>query len=77
MWVGVCVWNNSQFSNLQAELKYLNSFKFHDVFTDLGGSPWGWVGWVGVDMGVEYFTVFKSSNRIIISQFIQVLISFN
>ena len=35
-----------QISNLQTESKYLDSFKFYCVFTDLGGTPLG-IGWVG------------------------------
>ena len=36
-WVG----KSSQISNLQTELKYLDSFKLYYVLTDLGVPPWG------------------------------------
>ena len=41
--------NSPQIPNLQAESKYLDSFKSYCVLTDLGGPPpGGWVGgWVG------------------------------
>ena len=35
MWV----WDDAQISNIQKELKYLDSFKFHYISTDLGGIP--------------------------------------
>ena len=41
------MWESTQFSNLQTELKYLDLFKFHYVLTDLGHPPWEWV-----DVGV-------------------------
>ena len=50
MWVCWCESGIIQFSNLQTELKYLDSFKFYYVLTDLGVPPLGWVGgciWVG------------------------------
>ena len=44
--------NSPQIPNLQTELKYLDSFKFYCVFTDLGGyPPGGWVGGGGGGVG--------------------------
>ena len=47
-------WDDSQISNFQTELRYLGSLKFYHVSTDLG-LPWGWVGWVDVDVGVGWW----------------------
>ena len=59
------------------ELKYLNLFKVYHYLTDLGGLPLG-VGGVGsCGCGVGRLTDLKSSNRIEISWFIQVLLRFN
>ena len=59
------------------ELKCLNLFKVYHYLTDLGGLPLG-VGGVGrCGCGVGRLTDFKSSNRIEIFWFIQVLLCFN
>ena len=42
-------WDDSQISNLQTELKYLDLFKFYHISIDLGVPPWGM--WVWVDVG--------------------------
>ena len=72
VWVG---WDDSQYSNLQTEFKYLGLLKFYHVWTDLGiphGGGWVWVWVVG---GVS--TKLKSSNRIEISWFINFLLTFD
>ena len=36
---------STHISNLQTELKYLDSFKCYNILTDLGGyPPWGYMG---------------------------------
>ena len=46
--------NSSQISNLQMELKYLDSFKCYRILTDSGGPSLGGVadGWLGVEVGM-------------------------
>ena len=48
-------WNDSQISNFQTELRYLGLLKFYYVPTDLGVPPWGWLGGVGIVVGVGWW----------------------
>ena len=70
MGVGVG-WDDSQISNFQTELRYLGSLKFYHVPTDLG-SPMGWVGSMGVGVGVDWWDsllklkIFKQNSNILI-----------
>ena len=42
---------SSQISNLQMELKYLDSLKFYYILAYLGAPPWGRVGLVNIGGG--------------------------